>query len=71
MRTPRIRNTSFNPGLGHPLPLRDAAPRVDDRPPEPIDPSHRDLVAQGLEDVRRGDIATAEEVTAAFAHFRR
>jgi len=70
VRTPRRRTTPLRRALD-PLPLQHASPHVDDRQPEAIDPADRDIVLQGLEDLRQGEIAIDEEVRAAFARFRR
>ncbi|MCX8253456.1 protein of unknown function [Beijerinckiaceae bacterium RH CH11] len=45
------------------------SPHVDERPPEPIDPAHRDAVAAGLADMRAGRIASKEEIEAVYARF--
>ena len=43
---------------------------VDDRPPEPIDPADSAALAEALEDVRAGRIASDAEVEAAYASFK-
>jgi len=48
---------------------RAAAPEIDKRPPEPIDPAHVKSVERGLEQARRGQYATDAEVEASFALF--
>jgi predicted transcriptional regulator len=40
-----------------------------DDEPEEIDPEHLAAVLEGLDEIRRGEIATEEEVAAAFRHF--
>jgi predicted transcriptional regulator len=40
-----------------------------DEEPEEIDPEHLAAVLEGLEEIRRGEIATEEEVAAAFRRF--
>jgi predicted transcriptional regulator len=42
---------------------------VEDREPEDIDPAHLPAVLEGLAQIRRGDIATPEQVEAAFRSF--
>jgi len=71
MRTPRRRTTPLSRVSDQPLPSQHGSRYVDDRPPEAIDPANRDVVLQGLDDLRRGEIASDEEVRAAFARFRR
>ena len=44
---------------------------TDDRPCERVDPAHLAALHEGLDAERRGDIATDEEVRAAFARLRR
>ena len=41
----------------------------DDREPEAIDPEHLPYVLEGLEQARRGEFATDEEVEATFRRF--
>lgn len=40
--------------------------RPDDRPPEPLDPAHREAVSEGLEQMRRGELASDEEIAAIY-----
>jgi predicted transcriptional regulator len=40
-----------------------------DDEPEEIDPEHLAAVLEGLDEIRRGEIATEEEVAAAFRKF--
>lgn len=71
MRTPRRRTTPLSRVSDQPPSPQHGPPHVDDRPPEAIDPADRDVVLQGLDDLRRGEIASDEDVRAAFARFRR
>ncbi len=43
---------------------------VDTRPPEPLTDEDRAEIRLALEEVRRGEVATEEEVEEAFARFR-
>ncbi len=48
----------------------DLAREVDDRPPEPIDPADSAALAEALEDVRAGRIASDAAIEAAYAAFK-
>ena len=44
---------------------------IDDEADEDIDPADLEAIDRGLEDIRHGRIATADEVEAAFRSFRK
>ncbi len=47
-------------------PAGPAAKRSDGRPPEPLDPAHRAAVVDGLEAMRRLDLAADSEIIAIY-----
>ncbi len=58
-----------DPDDGALLPGPPASPsskRRDDRPPEPLDPAHRGAVLEGLDQMRRGNLASDEEIGAIY-----
>ena len=47
-------------------PASPSSKRRDDRPPEPLDPAHREAVLEGLDQMRHGEIAFDEEIAAIY-----
>lgn len=47
-------------------PAPPSSKRCDDRPPEPLDPAHREAVLEGLDQMRRGEFASDEEIAAIY-----
>ncbi len=75
MKKPRERTKNARTSIGRELPT-DAVnvnvnAAIDNRPPEVTSPDYRDMVTLGLEQSRRGEIASDEDVRAVFASFRR
>jgi len=64
----RVGFMTGTPGVKDPV-RRAIAPLVDDRPAEVTDPAHRVAVEEGMAQLRRGEIATDEEVEATFRRY--
>lgn len=47
-------------------PAPPSSKRPDDRPPEPLDAAHRDAVLEGLDQMKRGDLASDDEIAAIY-----
>ncbi|WP_237480377.1 hypothetical protein [Lichenibacterium dinghuense] len=47
-------------------PVEPAARRHDDGPPEPLDPLHRQAVLEGLDQMRRGELASDDAIDAIY-----
>ena len=47
-------------------PASPSSKRRDDRPPERLDPAHREAVLEGLDQMRHGEIASDEEIAAIY-----